>query len=671
MSFHRHSAAIRATAALFIMAAPCAVLAAAATDDELSEIVVTGRLEETLPQELSHYGSRVESISSEQVQRGGYNDISQALQALAPGMYIAPLSGAFDYVQLSFQGSRPTEVLWLVDGIRLNNRLYATTTPLDTIPAHLVERIEVLEGGESLFYGTQSIAGTVNIVTRQFADRPEGQVELGLDTNDGKHASGYFRTAVGGSRFVVFGSRDKATGFKPFSDDDYQPSSTDRKRGYDVDNFGLKYAYDFGDAVRTSFGYQHTKASLDYARPTTIYRASNDRNEDLLTGKIDITAGDNLQLFAKGYYHDWDAHYNETDNTDDGPEVVDDHEFWGFKDYGANLLGKYSPGGPLEYLAGWDYQHYSGEDQVFLIAPNSETVHAPFAQVRTSSGFSDSVRLSLGARYNKPNSGQSATVWTATSHWDISPNLFVRANLGTAFRLPSAYELFVIDPCCEQGNPNLKPERSKYLNASIGGTGGSGDVGFGWELVGFVRDVKDLISIVTVGGIDTLENTAGKSKVRGGELVLSGHAAAGLSGNLSFTVTDAKAKGSSQQQQQIPESLAKLALDYSPPGRPFFTGVTLSYTGDVFRNQSLHDVALDDDVVSRIQYGKYFVLDLNAGLRLGEQVHHRITLWLENALDRKYATAVAGATPDAGGNDYAYSFLGTPRTLHAAYTFQF
>jgi vitamin B12 transporter len=654
-----------AGSALLLMAQALPAATSGATvknDPELDEVVVSGRLEETLPQDLAKYGSRVETITSDQVQRGGYNDIAQAVQALTPGMYISPLSGAFDYVELSFQGSRASDVLWLVDGIRINNRLYSTTTPLDTLPAHLVERIEVLEGGESLFYGTQSVAGTVNIATKQFSDKPEGQIELGGDSNDGKHLNGFFRTAVGEHRFAVFASKDKADGFQPFSDEDYQPSSTDRNRGYDVTNYGLKYAYDFGTAVRTSFGYQHTDATLDYARPANIASASNDRDEDLLTAKVDIASGEHLQLYIKGYYHDWDTLYNEVDNVPGGgTEVISDNEFWGFEDYGANLLAKFTPGGALEYLAGWDYQHYSGEDQVFLIAPLAETVQAPFAQVRTSAAWNPNLHLSLGARYNKPDSGQSATVWQATGHWDISPGLFARTNFGTAFRLPDAYELFVIDPCCEQGNPNLKPERSKYLNLSIGGRSGAAEAGFGWELVGFFRDVEDLIDIVTgPDEIDTLANIDGTTKVRGGEIILSGHLASGLSANASFTMTDAKPAGSSEQQQETPKTLAKLAINYAPRSGSLFAGATLMHTGDVFRSAA----------GSRINYGNYFVLDLNAGLRFGAQKRHRLSLRLENALDETYASRVRTGETDAG-DEYAYSFLGTPRTLHASYAYEF
>ncbi len=624
----------------------------------LEEVVVTGRLEESLPQTLGRQGVRVEEITSEQLEAGGYYDVTQALQALAPGMYIAPLSGAFDYVELSFQGSRPGEVLWLVDGVRINNRLYSTTTPLDTMPAHMIERIEVLEGGEGLFYGTQAVAGTVNIVTKQFSEQPDGRVSLGLDTNDGKHANGYFRTAVGGHRFVLFASKDDADGYQPFRDRDYEPSSTDRKRGYDVLNYGVKYAFDFSDDLRTSVTYQHTDATLDYARPVGIRAASNDRDEDLVTAKLDYKSGDHLQFFLKGYWHDWDTLYNEVDNGSAGPEVISQNEFWGFEDYGANLLAEFKPGGALEYVVGYDYQHYSGEDQVFLIAPLSESVHAPFAQIRTSQEFSETLRLSLGARHNDPSNGASSTVWNATGRWDASSDIFVRASLGTGFKLPDAYQLFVIDPCCEVGNPDLKPERSKFVNASVGGHYASG---FGWEIVGFARDVEDVISIVSLpSGIDSLENTPGTTQVRGGELLLSMRTQAGFVGNLSYTIADAKLPGSSAQQQEVPESLAKLSLGYQPAGSPISGGVTVAHVGDIFRN----------GLGRRFDYGDYFVVDLDAQYRFGKEGRHRIGVRLENAFDEEYASRLRIGTND-DGDDYAYSFLGTPRTLHASYSYQF
>src|SRR6187551_3765591 len=111
------------------------------TQGEVERVLVTGRLEEMLPQQLSQFGTRVDIVTAAQIQDGGYLDITQSLQNLVPGLYIVNQNGPFDYVDVSFQGSRTQDVLWLVDGVRINNRLYAGTTPLDSLPAAMVERI--------------------------------------------------------------------------------------------------------------------------------------------------------------------------------------------------------------------------------------------------------------------------------------------------------------------------------------------------------------------------------------------------------------------------------------------------------------------------------------------------------------------------------------------------
>src|ERR1043166_1538788 len=105
-----------------------------------SVAVAAPKLEEELPQEIQRSGARVQTITSAQIENGGYYDVAQALQALVPGLFLTPKAGPFDYVTASLEGSRTNEILWLVDGVRISNRLYNGTTPLDTIPAHMVER---------------------------------------------------------------------------------------------------------------------------------------------------------------------------------------------------------------------------------------------------------------------------------------------------------------------------------------------------------------------------------------------------------------------------------------------------------------------------------------------------------------------------------------------------
>jgi outer membrane cobalamin receptor len=351
--------------------------------------VVATKLEEELPQIIERGGVRAQTITAVEIQNGGYDDVAQALQALVPGLFLTPKAGPFDYVTASLQGSRTNEILWLVDGVRISNRLYNGTTPLDTIPAHMVERIEILEGGQGLFYGTQAVAGVINVVTKSFTDRTDAMLQGGGHTNEGGFVSGMARGTARGNRFVIYGSTDDATGFQPFPTAQYQPSTTDRNRSYDVHTLGGKYAYDFSKQLRFSAAYQFTNAgrldNLQPARggsfqsggPSNEY---NQRNENIFSTKVDYTPSDPVQFFFKGYYHRWDSHYTEERNVIGDPgavDVVSDQEFWGYKDYGANLLAKLTPTRGVEYYAGYDFQNYSGEDAVLLIAANTRFTTSP------------------------------------------------------------------------------------------------------------------------------------------------------------------------------------------------------------------------------------------------------------------------------------------------------
>src|SRR6187399_2233967 len=195
-----------------------------AEQDNGDILVLAQKLEESTPEELEKYGSRLEVVEGEAIDKAGLVDAAQALEQMVPGLYVSPQSGAFDYVNVSLLGSRSSEILFLVDGVRISNRLYSSTTPLDTLPASMIERIEVLKGGQGLYYGTQAVGGIVNVVTRGFTREFDGTLEAGADSRGGYRANGYLRGGTGDHYFVGFASYDKSDGFQPFRDQDYQPS---------------------------------------------------------------------------------------------------------------------------------------------------------------------------------------------------------------------------------------------------------------------------------------------------------------------------------------------------------------------------------------------------------------------------------------------------------------
>lgn len=445
--------------------------AAHTASSEIDEILVLEkRVEETIPLDLSRYGSRLEIITADQIEKQGFTDIGQSLQRLIPGFFIAPKNGPFDYFSGSLQGSRSQDILWLIDGVRIANRLYNSTMPLDTVPANMVERVEVLKGGQGIFYGTQAVGGVVNIVTRGFRKETDGQLTAGAHSNDGYHVGGYVRGAVSGHEFVFYGSKDDADGFQPFRDEHIQPSSNDRHRSYDVLNVGLKYAHDFTDRLRVSLHYQRTENKVDFARPQRTITAFNERQEDIVALKWDYLWGGDSGFFAKAYYHDWDSYFSRFDNDLANPgEVItiDDRSFWGYEDYGLNAMARFSVATGLQLVAGVDHQRYSGRDDVLLIADRTESVNAFFLQARTTEDWLPNTRVAVGARYNKPDEAGEMTLWNLSGRHEFNDRFYVRGNVGTAFRLPDAWQLFGNDPCCTQGNPELDGEESFNINIAF------------------------------------------------------------------------------------------------------------------------------------------------------------------------------------------------------------
>ncbi len=674
---------LKLTAGLTVSAALAAVCTvptlaqsvASQSSAPLQEVVVTASLEQEIPQQLATYGTHIDIVTAEQIQTGGFIDVSQALEALTPGVYIASGNGPFDYVQISLQGSRTEDVLWLVDGVRINNRLHGSTTPLDTIPAGMIERIEVLDGGQALFYGTQAVAGAINIVTKSFTDHPDGAFSLGADSNDGKHMDGYFRDAINNNNFVVYATHDESPGIQPFPSADYQASGTERHRPYDVTTLGAKYAYNFSDDLAFSAQYQHTNATLGFAEAAVTADAFNARDEDLVSSKLDYIPNDQFKLYIKDYYHRWSSYYTEFDNgstpysytpgTPGEITVANNDNFWGYKDYGVSLLSEIAVNRGFEYLVGYDFQNYIGHDSVLVIQQETERINAFIGQVRTTPDLIPGAHLSAGLRYNSASFGPSALVWNTGAQYDITPSLYIKENVGTSFRLPTDEELFANDPDDERGDPNLKPETSTDVNVSFGGLlPFSGPAPLKWEAIGFYRLITNLIDFQSFDAAtdqSVFGNVPGKVAVHGAELTLETPVTASVSSTFSATYSHARQAGVDYQFDQIPLTQFKAGVDYHPSER-YGADLTLVHVGDV-----------DDEPLGvgngRVGYGDYTVVNINARYYLDVHRHHRIDVHVGNIFNHVYYSGLEAAETDAAQTPYVVHDLALPRTFAVNYTY--
>ena len=249
-------------------------------------------------------------------------------------------------------------------------------------------------------------------------------------------------------------------------------------------------------------------------------------------------------------------------------------------------------------------------------------------------------------------------MWNLSGQHNFNELFYARATVGTSFRFPDAWQLYGNDPCCTLGNPDLEGEQSTNFNIAIGGQVG-GDMPITWELIGFRREVEDLIG--SANGMRI--NSDADVEFDGWEVTLGWDITPALAATLDYTNTNAEASGSSEQITDIPKSLFKVTLSYLPEAQPFALDMSIINVGDLYDSVS--------GGIGRMEHGNYTVVDLAGAFYLGANREHRVSLRLENALDEDYASSLGRAFRDIDGSSYAYENLGTPRTVKVSYRYQF
>jgi iron complex outermembrane receptor protein len=173
----------------------------AAQDDE--GIVVTGS---RIRRDPLSQDAPIVFVDEDDIAKTGLNSINDVLQRLPSsggglnskfnnsGNLGNPPSGAgvgAGAAEIDLRYLQSNRTLVLVDGLRFVNAASASGVPpsidLNAIPDSMIERVEVLQDGASAIYGSDAIAGVVNIITKRSQDGFEASAQLGgyLDEGDG------------------------------------------------------------------------------------------------------------------------------------------------------------------------------------------------------------------------------------------------------------------------------------------------------------------------------------------------------------------------------------------------------------------------------------------------------------------------------------------------------
>ncbi|HSR92496.1 MAG TPA: TonB-dependent receptor, partial [Gemmatimonadales bacterium] len=159
------------------------------------DVVVGSRARHTAAEELA---VPVDVYTAEDIQKQGTTETSQVLQTLSPSVNFPrqSVTDANDIVRpFTLRGLSPDHTLVLINGWRrhqmavLNTFAYgmgagSSGVDLNAIPGGAIERIEVLRDGASAQYGSDAIAGVVNVVMK------EGKFSPFINVDAGKYVTG-------------------------------------------------------------------------------------------------------------------------------------------------------------------------------------------------------------------------------------------------------------------------------------------------------------------------------------------------------------------------------------------------------------------------------------------------------------------------------------------------
>ena len=442
----------------------------------LNPVVVTGSGHH---QRLKSTATPVHVLSSQEIKEQGITTFDAALTRMMPQASMAPNSmGTF----LRLNGLGNKYILILINGQKLTGDI-SNNVDLNRINMSRVKRIEVLDGAASSLYGSDAIAGVINIIT----DQPtQNLVSITSDT----HVSGHGILTESVTLDIYKNGFGSYTSFTHDRADSYQTTDLEYKKGSDTETqktiaplftgyrsniIGQKLTYTLNQ-------YLALNAGLDYSYKIT------DRPET----REDITGGTDYEMRYKGFRWNIGGIYKFTAKNSLQADFTVDRFRYGkeydveTKDYAIS-----------DYVQSKKQRSMEAELKAILgLMENSTTIFGADWRkdyLTASSGNIQQNVYTLAAYAQHEQTllkSLTATVGLRLTHHEtfgnhLTPkatlmyapgNFRFRATYSAGFRAPGLDELYYHyfsvnrgKPQIIFGNQDLSPEKSKYfsLNAEF------------------------------------------------------------------------------------------------------------------------------------------------------------------------------------------------------------
>ncbi|MGB0862681.1 MAG: TonB-dependent receptor [Saprospiraceae bacterium] len=432
----------------------------------LTEVVVTGTMKETF---VGDSPIKVDVITSKYLEQTvSPTNLVEAIQ-MVNGVQEVTACGVCFTNSISINGLPGPYTAVLIDGAPMFGNL-ASVYGLNGIPTTIIDRFEVIKGPSSTLYGSEAVAGVINIITK----KPENQPLVAVDIMGTSHLESFgnlsFSPRIGdyygtiGLNYAYIDNFDDKNG-DGFSDvinmdrvsifTKWQKKRTDKKQSTIAAKLYYEDRRNGVEAFLTDRAYQELRGD------DAVYGESIYTNRLEVFGKYELPTNENLTLNYSYSYHDQDSYYG-SDNY-----LATQHI--GFTNFVWNkIIGNHDLLGGLTLR----YQYY--DDNTVATTLNgknqADNQFIPGVFLQDEWLLSDKFTTLLGARLDHYDEHGLIFAPRVNLKYKPEPWTTFRLNFGTGFRVVN---LFTEDHAFISGNrsveilEDLEPESSYNLSLNF------------------------------------------------------------------------------------------------------------------------------------------------------------------------------------------------------------
>lgn len=562
----------------------------------------------------------VNVIERAEIEASNVRDLPTLLSTRV-GFQVNPNGGFGQNTGVSLRGTGSGDTLILIDGVRTGSATLGQKA-LNNVPLNSIERIEIIKGSRAAVYGSDALAGVINIITRE-SDNLSLSATFGSDSYQNYQVAGSVKsddiTTAFNAGFEKTDNFDVLQGVAPDED------------GYENKNLGFKVNYTdahYGDFKLLG---QYSEGYADYDSSFSPADSTIERDD---FKNYQLSAGWSKNYTNQTHSIDLALSTDDSDNTYVDFSVGPTTSTFITKRTQIDYNGQYLSSNELNISGGinWYNDDVSHSSQPFV--EDSRDVLAVFVGAYYDA---DKVLANLTVRQDDDEQFGDETTYTAAAGYHLSEDATFRISQSTGFKAPTFNDLYY--PL--YGNPDLQPEKSvnRELGLSVDFDIAQVDIAI------FRNDIEDKIDYDANFALANID----EARYEGVEFSLS-QQFFGFDSNLNFAYLSAEDEETGAELRNVAKRTFnwELAKQFGA----FDASLDMQYRSD------------RQGAVTRL--GSYTLWNLAGNYQVNE--HIEVSLRVENLFDKEY-NAVDSNTDFTTGEVYYYN---TPeRRFFAGASYQF